>query len=51
MAKGILFGADYYPEPWDRSLWESDVRRMQTLRLKAVRRTEFAWTLIEPQEG
>jgi beta-galactosidase len=51
MAKGILFGTDYYPEQWDRSLWESDARRMQTLGLKAVRLMGFAWTLIEPREG
>lgn len=51
MAKGIVFGADYYHEQWDRSLWESDARRMQTLGLKAVRRMEFAWTLIEAREG
>ena len=50
-AGGVLFGVDYYPEQWDRSLWESDARRMREMGIKAVRLMEFAWALLEPEEG
>ncbi|TAL38035.1 MAG: beta-galactosidase [Spirochaetes bacterium] len=49
--KGVLFGVDYYPEQWDRSLWESDARRMREMGIKAARLMEFAWVLLEPREG
>ncbi len=48
---GVLFGVDYYPEQWDRSLWDSDARRMKEMGIKAARLMEFAWVLLEPREG
>ena len=43
-------GVDYYPEQWDRSLWESDASRMQQMGIQVVRMMEFAWALLEPEE-
>ena len=40
----------YYPEHWDRSLWENDLDRMLDVGITVIRIAEFAWTLIEPEE-
>ncbi len=47
----LVFGADYYPEQWEPELWESDAKRMSEMGLTEVRLMEFAWNLVEPQEG
>lgn len=47
----IQIGIDYYPEHWDRSLWEEDAARMAKLGAHVVRIAEFAWSRIEPEEG
>ena len=47
----INLGVCYYPEHWDRGLWEEDLDRMLAAGLKTVRVAEFAWNLIEPAEG
>ena len=44
-------GVCYYPEHWDKSLWEEDLDRMLEAGLGTVRIAEFAWSLIEPREG
>lgn len=47
----IRIGIDYYPEHWDRSLWEEDAGRMEALGTHVVRIGEFAWSRLEPREG
>ena len=47
----IDLGVCYYPEHWDRSMWAEDLERMLAAGLKTVRIAEFAWNLIEPEEG
>ena len=47
----FLFGVDYYPEHWPESYWEDDARRMREAGVTTVRMAEFAWYLMEPQEG
>ena len=47
----LTMGVCYYPEHWDRSLWESDLRRMRAAGIEVVRIAEFSWTLLEPEEG
>lgn len=47
----IDLGVCYYPEHWDSSLWAEDLDRMLAAGLKTVRIAEFAWNLIEPEEG
>ena len=49
--RGVLFGVDYYPEQWERSLWKSDFRRMREMGFRSVRMMEFAWALLEPAPG
>ena len=45
---GLSFGVDWYPEQWDRALWESDADRMKAFGIETVRIMEFAWALVEP---
>lgn len=47
----MKIGVDYYPEQWDRSLWEQDVCRMKEAGVEIVRMAEFAWSCLEPKEG
>lgn len=47
----MKIGVDYYPEQWDRSLWEQDVCRMKEVGVEIVRMAEFAWSCLEPREG
>lgn len=47
----MKIGVDYYPEQWDRSLWEQDVCRMKEAGVEIVRMAEFAWSCLEPREG
>lgn len=49
--KNIQIGVDYYPEHWDESIWETDIRLMQKTGVKVVRVAEFAWSRLEPAEG
>ena len=44
-------GVAYYPEHWDRALWEDDVARMLEHGLDTLRIAEFAWGLLEPHDG
>ncbi|SKC89167.1 Beta-galactosidase GanA [Burkholderia sp. YR290] len=44
-------GVDYYPEHWDREIWEEDAQRMQAAGITVVRLAEFAWSRLEPIEG
>ena len=47
----MKIGVDYYPEQWDRSLWEKDAALMAQTGVKVVRIAEFAWSRIEPKDG
>ncbi len=47
----ILFGAPYYPEHWDPSLWPRDAQWMAEAHFNVVRMAEFAWDRMEPEEG
>lgn len=49
--KKITLGVCYYPEHWKESEWESDLKRMLENGIETVRVAEFAWNLIEPEEG
>ena len=48
---GLSLGVCYYPEHWDRSLWQEDLRRMKESGIGTVRVAEFAWSIFEPEEG
>ena len=47
----MRIGVDYYPEHWDKSLWEQDANRMKEAGVNIVRMAEFAWSRLEPAEG
>lgn len=47
----MKIGVDYYPEHWDRSMWEQDADRMKEAGVTIVRMAEFAWSRLEPKEG
>jgi len=47
----MKIGVDYYPEQWDRAVWEQDASLMAQTGVKVVRIGEFAWSKIEPSEG
>lgn len=49
--EGITIGTCYYPEHWDRNLWEEDLERIKAAGITVIRIAEFAWNLIEPKEG
>lgn len=47
----MYIGADYYPEHWPRSRWETDAKLMRKAGFNVVRMAEFAWINMEPREG
>lgn len=44
-------GIAYYPEHWDESSWDKDLRRIQDMGVNTIRIGEFMWSLLEPREG
>ena len=44
-------GVAYYPEHWSESDWPEQARRMKDIGFTTARLAEFAWALLEPQEG
>ncbi len=49
--KQMTVGVCYYPEHWPREMWETDLARMKAAGISVVRVGEFAWNLVEPEEG
>lgn len=47
----MYFGVDYYPEHWDINIIDDDIRRMKNMGVNIVRIGEFAWHLMEKEEG
>ncbi len=47
----MYMGVDYYPEHWPVSLMDEDIRRMKEMGVNMVRIGEFAWHLMESEEG
>ena len=47
----IELGTCYYPEHWDKSMWDDDLSRMKEVGIRTVRIAEFAWNKVEPREG
>ncbi|MGB8451581.1 MAG: beta-galactosidase [Anaerocolumna sp.] len=50
-AKEFLLGVCYYPEHWNRTLWEEDFCRIAELGFNVVRMGESAWSVWEPEDG
>lgn len=51
VADRLRLGVCYYPEQWPEPLWESDMSRMREMGLSVIRVAEFAWSMMEPEEG
>jgi Beta-galactosidase len=49
--KLTLTGVYYYPEHWDESQWERDLKQIKELGFEFVHFAEFAWARLEPAEG
>jgi len=47
----MYIGVDYYPEFWPEDHWERDTSLMQEAGFNVVRMAEFAWGVMEPEEG
>ena len=51
-AKDLMqIGVYYYPEQWSENQWERDFAKMQGMGFEFVHLGEFAWGLLEPEEG
>lgn len=47
----MYFGACYYPEHWPEERWAVDAKLMKEAHFNVVRLAEFAWIIMEPEEG
>jgi len=47
----MSFGVYYYPEQWPESQWKRDLHNIRKLGFEFTHYGEFAWALLEPQEG
>ncbi len=46
----MLYGGDYNPEQWDRSVWPEDMRMLQLAGMDIATINVFSWALIQPSE-
>lgn len=49
--KLMIFGSYYYPEQWDESQWERDIKKMADMGFEFTHFAEFAWGCLEPENG
>jgi len=47
----VKTGVYYYPEQWDKTQWDRDFRNMKSLGFGFTHFAEFAWAMLEPDEG
>ena len=47
----MYLGVDYYPEHWSRDLIDEDLANIKELGCNIIRIGDFAWDVMEPQEG
>ena len=47
----MYLGVDYYPEHWDRDMMDEDMARMREMGANIIRIGEFAWHMMEKEEG
>ncbi|WNF37478.1 beta-galactosidase [Bacillaceae bacterium IKA-2] len=47
----MYLGVDYYPEHWPKEMLEEDIKGIKELGANVVRIGEFAWHLMEQEEG
>lgn len=44
-------GAYYYPEHWEESQWDRDLKKIAEMGFEFTHFAEFAWAQLEPEEG
>ncbi|MFI2510863.1 beta-galactosidase [Streptomyces sp. NPDC018972] len=49
-APRLVYGADYNPEQWPRTVWEEDVRLMREAGVNLVSVGIFSWARLQPAE-
>ncbi|MFG2515644.1 beta-galactosidase [Streptomyces sp. NPDC048584] len=49
-APRLVYGADYNPEQWPRTVWEEDVRLMREAGVNLVSVGIFSWARLQPSE-
>ena len=47
----MILGVDYYPEHWPIAMMDEDIKRIVDLGANTVRIGEFAWHMMEKEEG
>ena len=47
----MSIGIYYYPEHWDKSEWERDIKNISEIGFEFIHIAEFAWIDMEPTEG
>jgi beta-galactosidase len=47
----MTVGVYYYPEHWDPSQWERDIKQISSMGFDFIHIAEFAWAKMEPEEG
>lgn len=47
----MSLGIYYYPEHWDKSEWERDIKNISEIGFEFIHIAEFAWINMEPSEG
>jgi len=47
----ITTGVYYYPEHWDSTQWDRDLKNIAAMGFEFVHYAEFAWVMVEPEEG
>lgn len=47
----ITTGVYYYPEHWDSTQWDRDLKNMSKMGFEFTHFAEFAWAQLEPEEG
>ncbi len=50
-ANPITLGCYYYPEQWPEEEWDRDLKNLSSLGFEFTHFGEFAWALLEPEEG
>lgn len=48
---GLVYGCDYNPEQWDRSVWNDDVALMREAGINLVAINIFGWSQVERSAG
>jgi beta-galactosidase len=46
----IPYGGDWYPEQWERGIWDEDIRLFKEAGIDLLSINIFAWTLDQPDE-